>query len=208
MVDAQKADGGHPLLDISQKACVDRMKKLVEFGILDYRFVKQGGTFSLYAFGPNYINLIRSTGYGVPVQPDTGYPVNHTEGGGSTGDGVSGQPDNKDNPVKDSSVIDNISYIVEYLNKKAGRKFLPTTKDTQRHISARLAEGYKLEHFEQVIDKKCAQWLGDPKMDEFLRPSTLFGPKFESYLNAPAPRTPAGTGPRIDPGKTDLDDIF
>ena len=74
-----------PLLDISQKACVERMKKLVEFGILDYKFLKQGGTFSLYAFGPNYINLVRSTDYGVSGQPATGWRFNRLRGIRSTG---------------------------------------------------------------------------------------------------------------------------
>lgn len=48
-----------PLLDISKRACIDRMQKLVEFGILEYKLIKDGGTFSLYSFGKNYINLYR-----------------------------------------------------------------------------------------------------------------------------------------------------
>lgn len=40
-----------------------------------------------------------------------------------------------------------------------------------------------MEDFEKVIDTKTAQWLNDPIMNKFLRPETLFGPKFESYLN-------------------------
>jgi len=40
-----------------------------------------------------------------------------------------------------------------------------------------------LEDFKTVIDKKCVEWMNDEKMEKFLRPVTLFGPKFESYLN-------------------------
>jgi uncharacterized phage protein (TIGR02220 family) len=126
-------------------------------------------------------------------------------------------------------ILDNIDIsnyiktIVEYLNQKAGKKYRAGSKDTRQHINARLAEGYTLDDFRAVIDKRCAAWLGDPKMEEYLRPSTLFGPKFESYLNAPAatqqPR-PAGRGygapaPNVgpngiayDPTKTDLDGLM
>lgn len=49
-----------PLLDITKRACIERMKKLVRFDILKYHLLKQGGTYSLYAFGNNYENLIKS----------------------------------------------------------------------------------------------------------------------------------------------------
>ena len=123
--------------------------------------------------------------------------------------------------ISDNKEISNIRYIVDYLNEKAGKKFKATSKDTRQHINARLAEGYTLDDFVQVIDKRCAAWKGDPKMEEYLRPSTLFGPKFESYLNAPAPARPAGrggygapagnVGPNgimIDQSKNDLDGLF
>jgi uncharacterized phage protein (TIGR02220 family) len=71
---------------------------------------------------------------------------------------------------------------VDYLNEKAGKNFKATSKTTKEHINARLAEGYTLDDFKKVIDIKCKVWKGT-KMDEYLRPSTLFGTKFESYLN-------------------------
>ena len=67
-----------PMIDISKEAFIDRMKKLVEFGILDYQLVKKGGTFSFYAFGENYIHLVddgKSNAQGVCVQTHTGYAV-------------------------------------------------------------------------------------------------------------------------------------
>lgn len=74
--------------------------------------------------------------------------------------------------------------IVSYLNEKAGTAYKATTQKTQAVIKARLAEGFTIEDFMAVIDKKCAEWLGDPKMEKYLRPETLFGTKFEGYLNA------------------------
>lgn len=75
--------------------------------------------------------------------------------------------------------------IISYLNEKAGTKFKPVSKDTQKHINARLEEGYTAEDFKTVIDKKVEEWQGT-EMAQYLRPATLFGTKFEAYLNAPA----------------------
>ena len=87
--------------------------------------------------------------------------------------------------------------IVQYLNQKTGKNFKHTSKVTQRHIRARLAEGFTVSDFKQVIDKKCSDWLRDQKMKEYLRPETLFGTKFESYLNSKT-TTAKQTGPYID----------
>ncbi|MGJ0848293.1 conserved phage C-terminal domain-containing protein [Tissierella praeacuta] len=87
--------------------------------------------------------------------------------------------DNNDNNDNKDIYAD----IVEYLNSKTNKNFKHTSKATQRHISARLNEKYTLDDFKKVIDIKTSHWLGDPKMETYLRPETLFGTKFESYLN-------------------------
>ena len=76
-------------------------------------------------------------------------------------------------------------YIVEYLNSKTGANYKATTKKTQTCIHARLAEGFTVDDFKTVIDKKCDEWIGT-EWEKFLRPETLFGTKFEGYLNAKA----------------------
>ena len=73
--------------------------------------------------------------------------------------------------------------IVSHLNQRAGTKYKHTSSKTKTCIHARLAEGFTLDDFKTVIDKKCDEWLGDEKMEKYLRPETLFGTKFESYLN-------------------------
>ena len=73
--------------------------------------------------------------------------------------------------------------IVEYLNQKAGTSYKPNSKNTVKHINARLTDGFTVDDFKTVIDKKCAEWKGTD-MEQYLRPETLFGTKFESYLNA------------------------
>lgn len=73
--------------------------------------------------------------------------------------------------------------VIDYLNSKAGVHYKPNTNATKRVIDARLKEGYTLADFKTVIDKKVAEWISNPEMSKYLRPTTLFGPKFESYLN-------------------------
>lgn len=76
------------------------------------------------------------------------------------------------------------SPVVDYLNMKAGTSYKDTSKKTQSLIHARAAEGFKLDDFKRVIDNMCAAWINDPKMEQYLRPETLFGTKFEGYLNS------------------------
>mgnify|MGYP003303307249 CR=1 FL=1 len=76
------------------------------------------------------------------------------------------------------------SAVVAYLNEKTGKHFKDTAADTRRKIHARLEDGFTLEDFKKVIDNQCAEWLKDKKMQKYLRPETLFGTKFEGYLNA------------------------
>lgn len=83
------------------------------------------------------------------------------------------------------TISESISEIITYLNKKIGTRYREGNKVTQKHIKARLKEKYTVEDFKTVIDKKCAEWKGTD-MEKYLRPETLFGTKFESYLNAPA----------------------
>jgi predicted phage replisome organizer/uncharacterized phage protein (TIGR02220 family) len=73
--------------------------------------------------------------------------------------------------------------VIAYLNEKANTNYKWQCKDTQRHINARLNDDFTVDDFKKVVDIKCSDWLGDAKMSKFLRPSTLFGTKFESYLN-------------------------
>lgn len=71
---------------------------------------------------------------------------------------------------------------VDYLNEKAGTKYKSSSKNTTKHIKARINDGYTLEDFKTVIDKKCSEWL-NTDMEKYLCPDTLFGSKFEKYLN-------------------------
>lgn len=73
--------------------------------------------------------------------------------------------------------------IIDYLNEKTGKHYRSSTPKTKTLINARLKEGFTLEDFKQVIDNKVNEWINDKKMNQYLRPETLFGTKFEGYLN-------------------------
>lgn len=72
--------------------------------------------------------------------------------------------------------------VIDYLNTKLGTRYLSSSKDTRKHIRDRCDDGFKYEDFVTVIDKKVREWKGT-QWEKFLRPETLFGNKFESYLN-------------------------
>lgn len=73
--------------------------------------------------------------------------------------------------------------IIDFLNEKINARYQYSSKATQEKIKARLNEGFTVENFKDVISKKVDDWLNDEKMCRYLRPETLFGTKFESYLN-------------------------
>lgn len=79
--------------------------------------------------------------------------------------------------------LNDIKQIVDYLNLKTKSKFKYSSKTTQTKIIARLNEGYTLDDFIVVIDKKTDEWLEDSEFSKYLCPETLFGTKFEKYLN-------------------------
>lgn len=81
--------------------------------------------------------------------------------------------------------------VIDYLNEKLGARYKASSAINKRLIDARVKEGYKLDDFKRVIDNKVASWAQDQKMSKYLRPQTLFGTKFESYLNERAPTVPA-----------------
>lgn len=86
---------------------------------------------------------------------------------------------------KDSVEKEIIPYqaIVDYLNMRTGSHYKASSKKTRDLIKARYNEGFTFEDFQAVIDKKSMEWLKDKNMNKYLRPETLFGTKFESYLN-------------------------
>lgn len=81
------------------------------------------------------------------------------------------------------SLNDTFKTIIEHLNARTNQHYMHKTKKTQKLIRARLDDGFTIDDFLIVIDKKSQEWIGT-EYEKFLRPETLFGTKFEGYLNA------------------------
>lgn len=86
--------------------------------------------------------------------------------------------------VVDNSIIE----IINYLNLRTGQHYKYSTNKTKTLIKARLKEKFTIDDFKEVIDKMCVEWM-NTDMQKYLRPETLFGTKFESYLNREVKQT-------------------
>jgi phage replication O-like protein O len=62
--------------------------------------------------------------------------------------------------------------LLNHLNSKAKKHFKPVKANLDL-IKARLKE-YSADDLKAVIDSRVTKWLNDPKMNEYLRPGTLF----------------------------------
>ncbi|MDY2737541.1 conserved phage C-terminal domain-containing protein [Intestinibacter sp.] len=200
-------------LDKKMEVYSDKMKAKVMkrkyIGVLKSKIVKNAlvGTRSYFAFTPKFYLLKPDItendsemmqdldSVKIPNQDSVNLPngsvkipnqdsVKIPDGfGKNTGDRVGKNTapkiDYNDRPLE----IDNIySRVIDKLNSLANKKYKYTTNKTKSLIDARLNEGFIEEDFYKVIDIKVKAWKGTD-MDRFLRPETLFGNKFEGYLN-------------------------
>ena len=76
--------------------------------------------------------------------------------------------------------------VITYLNQVTKKNFNKNTASHHKYIKARLKEGYKLKDFKHVVNVMAATWIGTD-YERYLQPQTLFGNKFDSYLNRSIP---------------------
>ena len=86
---------------------------------------------------------------------------------------------------------DFVAEVIKFLNLSVRKNYKLNTPKTKALIASRVKEGFTLDNFKTVIAKKSLEWAGDAKMEKYLRPETLFGTKFESYLNQNAEPVPS-----------------
>lgn len=157
------------------------LKVLAEKGIIEYIKHKGMDLIRLTEKGKSW-NFIESNSEKSP-NFDNNSEKNPSEFGKKSENNSEKNPTYKDTNIQKDINNKNIySDAVEYLNSKAGTKYKSSSKNTTKHIQARIREGYTLEDFKTVIDKKCSEWL-NTDMEKYLCPETLFGSKFEKYLN-------------------------
>ena len=92
------------------------------------------------------------------------------------------------------------------MNSKAGTHYKATSKTTQQHINARIAEGFTVDDFKRVVDNMWTAWK-TTEWEQYMRPSTLFGSKFENYLNR-KPQVKGRNGVAVSNQPNDLDGVF
>ena len=170
----------------SRKSLANKFKKLEDRGLLITGNYNQAGFDKTKWYSVDYSTLSNlgnalgknypTIGSKLPNGMGKNYPTNtidYTETTTET---------NYSTSISDKPEIDYVG-IVSYLNESTGKNYRATTPKTRTLIRARFKEGFKSEDFKKVVDNKVAEWQGDQKMSKFLRPETLFGTKFESYLN-------------------------
>jgi len=197
-----------PIFRMKKCTVQSRFFKLRDAGILTHLVVREKGTYSYFGIGENYNELITREGAedenskgiceGAKGIGEKSKGIGEkSKGMGEEAKGIDEEPkgyglkSTTNNPsTKDSStkinknllLEKNAFEIIEYLNLKTGKNFRSSTKITIRLIKARLSEGFTIEDFKTVIDNMKYKWTGT-KFQQYLVPTTLFGNKFETYLN-------------------------
>ncbi|MCL3984979.1 conserved phage C-terminal domain-containing protein [Limosilactobacillus fermentum] len=164
-------------------ACLNRLE--------EYGYIKRNNVYDGKQIVRREISLGSENGFtGVVTSASRGYrSLLH---GGSEADFTDNRTINRASNRAEENILsgkpDHAPYqeILDYLNSKVGTSYRASSKATQRLIKARSNEGFEVEDFKRVIDNKVASWGKDPKMSQYLRPTTLFGTKFEAYLNEQA----------------------
>ena len=177
---------GVKIIELTDRIVNTELKKMIEAGFL--KLVKKGskGNFSIYQIIKTNEMMVTNA-YVIGNSKDSN--SNALKDREVTNAYVIGNSNTK-NKEKNNNIY---SEVIKYLNEKANTNYRPSTKNTQSFISARLKEGFTVEDFKKVIDVKAKSWIGTD-FEKYLRPSTLFGTKFENYLNEANKKGPIPKG--------------
>lgn len=151
------------------------------------QLVKKGylSTEIIYKEGTKEIDKRNIYIVSVPIDKKINTPIDKNQKGNDEKINTPIDKKVKDNNTLFNNTINNTniySRVVDVLNKKANKNYKHTTTKTRSLINARLTEGFTEEDLIKVINVKCETWL-NTNMEMYLRPETLFGNKFEGYLN-------------------------
>ncbi|PTG04399.1 alpha/beta hydrolase [Staphylococcus chromogenes] len=172
------------LYDVVKETISRRISKLAKFGYLHIEIIREGNEVKQRKMYP----LTQSS---VPIDAKINTPIDN-----SVNTPIDANVKENNTSINNTSInninrIDTLSGtptsypysdVIDYLNERTGKQYKSTTKKNQTVIRARIDEGFTLGDFKKVIDNKVAEWKGTD-MEKYLRPETLFGTKFEGYLN-------------------------
>ena len=78
----------------------------------------------------------------------------------------------------------NYAGVIQYLNDQSGKHFR-NTETNRKLIKSRLDEGFDRHDVRMAIDHVVQAWKGNPEMERYIQPSTIFrASKFEGYVNS------------------------
>lgn len=143
------------------------INKLTDNGLLVKKISNRKNSYTLSDRGWSYYPMLPEEGQVKAPKAEANAKVEEKE-------------DNKD-----------VKAIVDYLNEKVGTRYKAGTPATDKHIKARLNEGFSVDDCKAVIDVKTSQWLDNTNMKTYLRPRTLFNEKFQDYLQEARNTKPA-----------------
>ena len=162
----------------TRQGVIKALKQLQEDGLI----IKiEGKPNNAYYINVNKINF----------NSEQSLPKNDNECKQSSPNNIDNNINNKiDNKyTKEKELQEKVDLIIKYFNERCDTKFRSSSNGTKRIIKSRLNEGAKLQDFYDVIDFKWREWGEHPTRfstgqlsNIYLRPSTLFGPKMEEYL--------------------------
>ena len=177
---------GVKIIDLTDRIINTELKKMIEAGFI--KLIKKGskGNFSIYQIIKTN-EIMVTNGYLISNSKNSN--SNTSEGKEVTNGYLIGNSNTK-NKEKENNIY---SEVIKHLNEKANTNYRHSTKNTQSFISARLKEGFTVEDFKKVIDVKAKSWIGTD-FEKYLRPATLFGTKFENYLNEANKKAPVKIG--------------
>ena len=188
-----------PILRISKQTLYKKhFINLCNANVLIHKQMKEGGNFSYYCYGINYETLLYLQTDDPSVRNDdlasksTQGMSENTEPCVETYTTLASEntqqilDNNTNQPIKEyisnNKNKENIKEIIDYLNQRLGTSYKYSTLKTIKFINARLNEGFSVDDFKIVIDKKYTDWKGT-EYEIYLTPDTLFSGKFEKYLN-------------------------
>lgn len=125
-----------PIIDISKRSFADRLKKMVDFEILDFQLCSDKGNITVYGFGDRYEYLLKSG-----VENFSGVCSSNNKGVcGLNNKGYAVQTTDIDKTINDKTIndinnINNISKEKENIKEKSTRFQKPTLEELQSYIN-------------------------------------------------------------------------